>query len=348
MSAMTSTLGRFVTASVAVVLTTSGLSGCGLLDGSSRIQEALEYLPADMTNVVFVDESAISERLDVDDLETGASEKDIERWIEASKAEAYGSELRNWTQVMQDAAFSEFDVEWEATATSEDGLVRVTKLNADTDFDAIADDLEDAGYERSKDGDAETFEADLSSADATTGLIGDRYPGVLINLALVPDEHLIVAGAIAEGLDVISEDKDSLADSGRFDDLLDQAPGDDLEFAALDVDPPCASTLGRNASPEQQEQVLGGLGHPRNIGYFAAPDERLKVVRFLLDEESAEDDENSLATYLDGGAQDAGLDADFDTEVEGRTVIVEADFDDRRQLTQAWTRGEGPFACSPA
>lgn len=346
---MTSTLGRLVTVSAVVVLTTSGLSGCGLLDGSSRIQEALEYLPDDATSVVFVDEAAIAERLEVDDLETGASEDDINRWIEASKEEAYGSELRNWTAVMQDAAFSEFDVEWEATATSEDDLVRVTKLHADVDFEAIADDLEDAGYERSKKGDAETFTADLSSADATTGLIGGRYPSVLLNVALVPDEHLIVTGDIAEGLDVVGEDKDSLADSGRFDDVLDQAPSqDDLEFATMAFDPPCGAALGGRVTPEQAEQALGNLGHPRNIGYFAAADERLKVVRLFRDEEAATDDETGLVTHLDGPAKAAGLDVELDTEVDGSTVVVEADFDDRQPITQAWTRGEGPFACSPA
>ncbi len=345
---MTSTLGRLVTVSAVVVLASSGLSGCGLLDGSSRIQEALEYLPDQATSVVFVDEAAIAERLEVDDLETGASEDDVDRWIEASRDEAYGSELRNWTAVMQEAAFSEFDVEWEATATSEDDLVRVTKLHADVDFDALADDLEDAGYERSTKGEAETFTADLSSADATTGLIGDRYPSVLINLALVPDEHLIVTGDIAQGLDVVGEDKDSLADSGRFDDVLDQAPGDELEFASLDVDPPCGAALGGRATPEQVEQAFGNLGHPRSIGYFAAPDERLKVVRLFPDEEAAADDENGLVTHLDGPAKAAGLDVDLDTEVDGSTVVVEADFDDRQPVTQAWTRGEGPFACSPA
>ncbi|KRA31404.1 MULTISPECIES: hypothetical protein [unclassified Nocardioides] len=341
---MSSTPGRFVTVSATIVLVAAGLGGCGLLDGSSRVQESLDYLPAKSTSLVFVDSAAIAERLGVDDLETGASEADLDRWAEASQDEAYGSELRNWTRVMQEAAFSEFDVEWEATATYEDGLVRVTKLNDDADFDAIADDLEDAGYERSGEGDASVFRGDLSSADATTGLFGGRYPNTLLNLALVPDEHLIVTGDVSEGLDVINEDEDSLADSGRFDDLLDAAPGqDDLEFAALDLDPPCGL---RNVSPEQQEQLFGGLGHPRRTGYFAVPEERLKVVRLFLDEEAAADDENGLVTFLDGPAAQTGLDADIDVSADGDSVVAEADFDDRQAITQAWSRGEGPFACA--
>lgn len=305
-----------------MALASTGLSGCGLLDGSSRVQEALEYLPADATTVVFIDRAATAERLDVDDIETGASEDDLDRWSEAVQDEAFNTQLSRSARDMQDAAFSEFDVEWEALSTSEESFIRVWKLQDDTDFDAIADDLEDAGYDRTTKDDAEVFEISFDEADADD-LFGGRYPITMSALTVVPDEHLVVFGVVDEVLGVVTDEDDSLADAGRFDTLLDEAPDqDDLEYARLSIDPECG------------------------IGFFAAADEPLAVVRLFNTDEEATDDENSLATYLERSAQD-GLDVDFDVQADGTKVVVEADFDDRRALTHAWSGRDGPFACAP-
>lgn len=332
MGPMTSTLGRFLSVCAAVLVTSSGVSGCGLLDGSSRVQEALEYLPDESTTVTFVDRAAIAERQGFEDLATGASDDEVAAWVEAQQEEGYGTDLSRWAAVMQEAAFSDFDVEWEATATSEDHLVRVWKVDEETDFDAIAGDLEDAGYRRSAEGDADVFEIDLSAADATTGFFGGRYPSTLVSVALVPDEDLVVSGDVAEGLAVVSDDEDSLADAGRFDDLLDRAPTqDDLEYAGLTLAPTCAAE--------------DDLGRPEATAYFAVTDEPLTGVRVFTDEEAATDDENSLVTYLEGTARANGLEVDFEVEADGDAVVAEAGFDDRLDVTQAWLRADGPFAC---
>lgn len=330
---MTSTPGRFFTVCAAALLTSAGVSGCGLLDGSSRVQEALEYLPDDATAVLFVDRAAIAERQGFEDIATGASEDQLAAWAKAQQEEGYGTELTPSVAVMQEAAFSDFDIAWEAAATSQDHLVRVWKLDEEADFDAIARDLEDAGYQRTAQGDADLFEIDLSAADATTGFFGGRYPPTLVSLALIPDENLIVSGDVAEGLAVVNDDEDSLADAGSFDDLLDTAPDQDaLEYAGLNLDPTCAAE--------------DDLERPRSMAYFAAPDEPLTGVRVFDDEDTAKDDENSLVTYLDGAARASGLDVDFDVTTDGETVIAEAGFDDRLEATRAWVRGDGPFACS--
>lgn len=344
MCAMTSTLGRLVTLAAVAGLSATGLSGCGLLDGSSRVQEALEYLPDDATSVTFVDRSAIAERQDLDALETGASEKAVEEWAQAQQEEGYGTELSRWAAVMQEAAFSEFDIEWEATGSSGEGLVRVWKLSDDTDFDDIADDLEDAGYRRSDKDDAEVFEADLATADTSTGLFGGRYPSTLISLALVPDEHLVLSGNVDEGLDVVTDGKDSLADEGSFDDLLDQAPSqDDLEYAGLTISPACG---GGRLSPEQMAQQYEGLSYPDGgMALFAEPGSDLRAVRLLSDENDPEADAEGLATYLDVRAAATGFDIDVDVKADGDAVVAEAAFEDRRAMVQAWTRSEGPFAC---
>ncbi len=326
------------------VLAGSTLSGCGLLDGSSRIEEALEYLPADTTRLTFVDRTAIAERTDVADVRTGASEEDLDRWVEASTGEGYGTALEPWTLSMQDAAFSSLDVEWEAIGWTDGPLSRVWKLRDDVDFDAVADDLEDAGYTRGGTDDAPTFTAELADAE-DGGMFGGRYPAVLMNVALVPDEHLVLSGAVEQALASAQDDADSLADEGTFEHLLGAAPGTDgVEYAALMVDPLCGS--GGNISPEQAARAYAGLEYPaRGLAVFAATDEPVAVVRGFDDAETAEADAEALTTHLEETAPRTGLDVTFDVRADGEDVLVEAGWDDRRKVVAAASRGEGPFAC---
>lgn len=237
------------------VLACAPLSGCALLDGSSRVEEALEYLPAGATTVTFVDRAALAER-------------------GAGPDEAYATELARWSSAMQRAAFGEDDVEWEATATSDGTVGRVWKMTEGLDFDAVAADLEDAGYRRSGPEDRPTFTADPAAADPD-GLVGGRYPAVLLTLALVPDEEVIVSGAdVSALLDAVEDDADSLADSGAFGDLLEQAEDQDaLEYAALTLDAPCAA---------------------EGAALYVASEEPVRAVRLFADEASAEDDAASL------------------------------------------------------
>lgn len=344
MGAMTHSLGRLAVATTTLALLATGLTGCGLLDGSSRVEEALEYLPANAETVQFVDRAAMAERLELDDLATGASGDELDEWAEAQQDEGYGTELSPWTRVMQEAAFSELDIEWEASGTSaDDGRVRVWKLEDDVDFDHLADDLEDAGFERSSSGDIEVFENSLENADED-GLYGGRYPAQIGSLALVPDEHLVLSGAVELAIDVADDDEDSLSDEGSFADLLDQAPdAGDLEFAALTTAPLCGA--GTRITPEQAAEVYEGLGHPdRGLALFADPD-AVTAVRLFGDGDDAEADAEGLPAYLDDRASATGFDVDLDVQHDGDAVTAEASFDDRRTMAQAWSRVDGPFAC---
>ncbi|TNM37315.1 hypothetical protein FHP29_15845 [Nocardioides albidus] len=308
------------------VLTGGSLTGCALLDGSSRLEEALEYLPADATTLSFVDRAAVTERVGDGEPET-----------------AYGTELARWSAVMDDAAFDDADVEWEAV-TSGDGLSRVWKMSDDLDFDAVAADLEDAGFERSGSSDRPAFTADLADADET-GLIGGRYPAApLLTLVLLPDEELIVSGSEVDALlDVVADDTDSLADAGSFGDLVDEAEDQGaLEYAALTLEPSCAGS-GR-ISPAQAAQQYEGLLHPDGTALFATPDE-VTGVRLFAGEKDAAADADGLATYLDERADLTGFDADVEVEADDRAVLARASPKDRQTMAQAWLQADGPFAC---
>lgn len=327
------------------------LSGCGLFSGSSDVEEALEYLPADASTVTFVDRAAVMERLDLEDVDGDASSDDMENYLKTLAEDGAAlTQLDSYANVMAgDAAFSAFDVLWEATSSADDQRVVVWKLDDEVDFDKVADDLEDAGYERSGSKDHPRFSAAMADA-GETGLIGDRYPASLLELALVPDEHLVVSGDVDAALDVVTDDADSLSDKGSFDDLLDRAPSqDDLEFAAMKVEVRCDG--GGRMSPAQIEALkaqAGTLGTPKSIGLYVEPDERVTVARLFGGEDDAKAEAKGLEDYLEESGKQTGLDVDFDVDQDGDAVLAEADFDDRRNVIAAWQRGEGPFMCLPA
>lgn len=346
MGAMTQLLGRLAVVATTLALLSTGLAGCGLLDGSSPVDDALEYLPASTTTVLFTHRAAMDERLGLDDLATGASDDELTTWANAQEDEGYGTELSPWLHPMQEAAFSDLDVEWEASGTSaDDGRVTVWKLDDDVDFDALADDLDDAGYERGTSGVVETFEAGLDDADED-GLYDGRYPAVLSSLALVPDEHLVLSGAIGLAVDVANDDEDSLSDEGSFAELLDRAPdAGDLEHAGLTIEPLCGA--GARITPEQAARAYDGLGHPDGgVALFADPG-AVTAVRLFGDDTDAEADAKGLRSYLDDRASATGFDVDLDVEADGDAVTAEASFDDRRTMVQSWSRVDGPFACLP-
>jgi hypothetical protein len=322
----------------ALLLAASALTGCGLLDGSTHLEEALEYLPSDTTLVTFVDRERISERLDLGDARTGASDDEVGRWLQAIKSD-YGTSLSPFTGVMQQAAFSDFDVEWEALGTGRSGTAWVWKMSDDLDFDKVAADLEDAGYERSGPSSHPAFHAELADSDET-GLIGGRYPSRLANLVLVPDEELIVSGQHADDVvKVATDDADSLADKGSYDDLLAQADHQgDLEYATLGF-----PTRSQGLAP-------GPDCTPGGLALFVPTDQQVRTVR-LFDGSSAERDAaadaDAMKTYLDDWNERYDLGISFDVAADGPAVRIEAGFDDRGVLVRAFQRFEGPFGCPP-
>jgi len=186
--------------SLLLVLLGPTSSGCALLDGSSRLEEALEYLPAASTTVAFTD----------------------------------GGNDQDWPALLADTGLDATDVVWEAVATAADGSARVWKTVDDLDFDAVAARLAGAGHERSGAADRPTFTA----GSATLALVPDEElvvsgSDVDALLAVVTDDadSLADAGSLGDLLDHAG-DQDALEYAA-----LTLAPPDgcDLTAAALFV-----------------------------------------------------------------------------------------------------------------
>ncbi len=342
-----STARRALPLVVCATLALSGLSGCGLLDGGSRLEEALEYLPAGSGYVTFTDRSTYAERVGIDDIEHGASENDLDRLLEETKDDVVGTDLARYAGPMQDAAFSELSVDWGASATLEGGRVYVWKMLEDVDLGKVGTDLVDAGYEVEEGDDVDRYWIDPSESDQF-GLYADRYPQGLAVIAIVADEGLLVsalsARPVSEIVDVVRDDADSLSDSGEYADLLDHVEQDGAESATLAAgDSACRDLTERHRGIETLD--LEPLGEPD--AYAAVAGEEADQAVLLFDDESAaEADAEARPDYLDAWAETFAIeDVDFSVEADGSAVVIDVDGDGDRVLATATQTGDGPVAC---
>ena len=231
-----------------LALVGTSLTGCGLFGGSSRLDDALEVVPGSSSRVIFFDRAAAIERLDVDEIDADSSEDEIDEYVDAVLELPWSTELDRYLLTMlEDAPFTAQDVDWEVSAYDiDDGFGRVWRMNDDLDLDDVVDDLKDLGFEEEgSDDDAHTLRIDLED-------LGDEQPYLtpLLNVTIVPDEHLIITGPQADNVaEVVADDADSAVDTDAFEDLIDST--DDVELADLARDDMACSLGFTRLSPEQ-------------------------------------------------------------------------------------------------
>ncbi|WGX98118.1 hypothetical protein [Nocardioides sp. L-11A] len=280
--------------------------------------------------MVFTDRAAIADRLDMEQIETGASEADTARWADAFWAEGYRMAVSVRSTAMRKAAFSELDVEWEVLGGPDGGGIglsardtHIWRMSEDLDLAAVADDLEDAGLKRSGPDERPVFEPDFSAVDEQN-TYGGRYPMELGHLTLVPDEHLILIGLETDAvLDVIDGKADSLARAGTFDELLAHTEPDGLEFALFGVAGPCTRA--------------GRVPDGRAAGLFVHPDQPARTLRLFGSAESAQADAALLERELSGRPTTIG--------VEDAAVHIDVPFADRVTAAKTYLGTDGPTAC---
>lgn len=299
---------------LALALTAAAVTGCGLLDIGSELEDSFEYLPADTFEVRFA----------VAGLDDDLDPSDLGRYAEA----------------MADGPFTVDDVEWEAAAVWGDpddrrGSATVWKATDDADLDGLVEDLEEKGYtKRSVDG-RPLLSVELSESDG--GLVGGTYPlPLMLNVLVDADEEVVAASPEAAALEtiaaVISDDDRSVADDSGFEDLVDGADGD-AEVAWL-----------FSAGGALCEGMVGR-------GLFVLPDDVVRLVLQYGDEEEAEADLEARTALVEDGVDpvtqqpfaDLGS---FDLERDGDRLVVEEDFDAGpvAALRAEQSRG-GPGAC---
>jgi hypothetical protein len=346
---MMGTMLRAGVLSVPLVLVATSLSGCGLLGGSSSLDDALEVVPGSAERIAFVDRAAIAERFEVDDVETGDDVTEIEEYVEASLEFPMSTKLSRYLVLMQEAPFSELDIEWEISSFEGEEFVRVWKMQDDLDLDEVGDELVDElGFEeRDGSADARFFTIDTAAIDQE-----HPYLVSLMNLTIVPDEHLMITGPGAEdALDAVNDDADSAVDSDSFEDLVDST--DDVEVAALARGDAACSSTGP-LSPEQLEASgMEELGRAEQHGFFVHGDEGdARSVLVFEDEEAAEDDAKAREAFLeDGTSPYSGVPyaefGDWEIETDGVQVRIDVDYDEPETIPAVISRGDYLGVCAP-
>jgi hypothetical protein len=340
---------RAAVLSLSLALVATSLTGCGLFGGSTTLGDALEVVPASADRVTFVDRVAIAERFEVDDVEPGASEDEIDHYLETGREFPYGTSLVTYLTVMQDAPFSDLDVEWEVTiGEGDEGFAQVWKMRDDLDLDVVGDELVDLGFEeQDADGDSRSLSVDLAQIAPA-----EPYLVALREVTLVPDEHLMIAGPDADGVqEVVKDDADSAVDSDRFEDLVDGT--DDIEVADLARGEAACSSPERPLTPEQLEASgLEELGTPEERGYFVhGEDGETRAVLRFDDEDAAGDDAQAREAFLDEGTSPiSGVPysefGDWAVEADGDRVRIDIDYDEPEIIPAVIGRGDYPSICA--
>ena len=280
------------------LLVAPALTSCQLLGGGSSLADALDIVPAGARLVTFVDRAAMAERLGVDDVATGADEQEIREYVDATKDDAVrGTFLLGDLEFMQDAAFSELDVEWSVEADPPgNGPMFAYKVDDSVDLDLLVSELEEAGMASKESGGRTVLT--LTRAD-DGGPIGVYPPDFASGVLVAPDEDLVVFGGtdLEAVADVLDDEEDSLADAGTFDRIV--ADVDDVERAVIERDLTCGGY-----SEEQLALGVADLGAFVATGLFTSTDDEGTAVsaRLQLDSEgAAEADREARADYLANG-----------------------------------------------
>ena len=339
---------RSLIPAVTLALGGASLTGCGLLGGSSSLDDALEVVPSSVDRVIFFDRAAAVERLDIEELEEDPSEEELHSYLEEVRELPYFTELdSSLVQMLETAPFSAQDVEWEVAAyEGDDGFGRVWKMNDDLDLDDVADELVDAGFEEES-GEGRTLSIDLEEIGED-----ERYLFSMQTVTLLRDDHLIVTGPLADDvLDVIADDADSAVDDDTFEDLVDST--DDVEVAQMARDDKACQAIDR-LSPEQLEASgIDELGHPEETGFFVHGDKAdVRSVLLFDDEDAAEEDAEAREEFLaDGSSPVSGVPyeefAEWEIDTDGDQERIDLDYDEPEVVSAVISRGDFVSVCPP-
>lgn len=320
-------------------------------ESDSGVDDALAVMPADAEIVTFTNTAAAHERLGYGDLTSESSDSDVDDFINASlKTAPWGaSSLGASFALMEGWEWNWADVEWEAEYHSGDAYATAYKLRDDLDMNTVRSSFAENGYE-----DSEVDGQPAYSLDVQT-VSGDQVVPELLNVVLMPDDHLLLAGPDAESLlAVATGDADALSGSDVAADLVDAV--DDPEFLVLVAgESSCVRTQGPvgmdRAIPDDLQAITG---------YVAAAtqsdgDLTAQVVSSYADEDAAAADVGPRTELLESGKSfvtNQPYSELFSGDVEGDGATVRYDFagsDTATRLPQVVQSSDVPWAfCPPA
>jgi hypothetical protein len=272
-----------------------------------RYADALDTLSEDTLRSSFTDWAAVEERLDVPDVSEAQDREEVDRFLD----HAYDTDLVTGSTLLDvipglatTFGYSPADAEWEAYGQAREGAVDVLKLNGDVDFDEIADNLEEAGYDPPDEDDGVwrgtgdlvvEFESPMTT--------------IQINVMLLEDERLVLTSDSAAFLestrDVVRGDAESLRDVPGVDGLVgavEDAVSAELwtgDFACEDLSMTKADAADRATGARLVEEA-GGV-HPLDGLVLARTGGDAATIAMWFDSEADADDDLQPRTDLARG-----------------------------------------------
>lgn len=211
-------------AAVVVVAVIAGGLAWWLSRGpSGPYSEAMSTLPEQTLRSSFTDWERIDEHMEVPDVDEAGDPDQVDRFLDA----AYDTDLLTGSTLLDvipgladTFGYSPADAVWEAYGQSRDGAVDVLKVDDDLDFDQVANNLDEAGYEAPDEDDGVW----RGSGDLVVQL-ESPLTTVQINVLLLADERMILtsdsAGYLEDTRAVVRGDAPSLREVPGVDPMLE-------------------------------------------------------------------------------------------------------------------------------
>lgn len=273
------------------------------------LERAVAMAPADAQRLTWTDWAGVRAELDVD-LDTGSSVAGVRAFLDKgfeSDLTSTSALLQSAEILQQDYGFSPATLDWELLSQSTEGAVVLMGLADGTDTDALADGLEELGYQRPEAEDGVW----KGGADLLATIGGAQLTPELQYLSIDADAGVIRASDKQPYLDAL------VADDGDGPSGVDQvvtASGDALSALVYTSETVCTELAMSGASADEQaiaDQLVSEAGDVNPLTAYAMaaePDGTIRVLMAFESDDQAKKNADSRSALARGPAPGQGGD----------------------------------------
>ncbi|GAA4374726.1 hypothetical protein [Nocardioides caricicola] len=283
----------------------------------SDLEQAAGYAPDDAQRLSWTDWARVREEVGTDDLQDL-----LDAGFDADLTSA--SALVGSAPLLQPRfGFSPATAEWELFSQSDAGAVVIVRMPEDTDFDELADTLDDTGFTRPDEDDG-VWEGGAQLLPT----IGADLTPELQYVALDADERLVLTSDTQEYLEQTVEDLRQGGSPAPMGEVL-AASGDPLTASVYDGDYTCSALAMSQADASDQEladRLIEAAGEVNPVTAFAMsvqPDRSVRVALAFENADQARANADSRAVLAEGPA--AGQGGEFGDRFTVGSVTAEGD-----------------------
>jgi hypothetical protein len=306
-----------ITIVVVVAVVTGLVAAAGLValhwwrdSRQSDLERAASYAPGDAQRLSWTDWANIREKVGAR-LDSSSSGADLADFLD----KGYDDDLTSASALVQSApvlqarfGFSPATADWELFSQSEEGAVVIVRMPDGTDFDALADHLDESGFTRPS-----SDTGVWTGGDTLLPSLGADLTPELQYVALDAHDNLVLTSDTAEYL---QQTVDGLGDQELPQGMRDAitASGDPLSAAVYSAQFACSALAMSQADPSDEkaaEQLIAVAGKINPVTGFAMsvqPGGHVRVVLSFEDDDQARANADSRAELASGPAPGQGGD----------------------------------------